>query len=300
MAAVTALLLYELKAGDRLVISDVCYAAVSEAVNDLYPGLDITIDKVNMADRDAVREALSQETGLVYIETPANPLLRLTDIETVVEEAQKVGAKVAVDSTFATPVATRPLEWGADYVIHSLTKFLNGHGDAVGGAIAGSEATIQEIRRKILIKTGAAISPFNAWLIMRGMATFPMRMKIHEHNAMAVARLLEEHPAVRQVIYPGLPSHPQYELACKQMDNFSGMITFQVQNGQQAVKLMAEQLEIIHYAVSLGHHHSLIYYLPTDEMLDTTFKLTDKQEASYRAYAGDGIFRLSVGLESAD
>src|SRR5699024_2053110 len=244
MAAVTALLLYELKAGDRLVISDVCYAAVSEAVNDLYPGLDITIDKVNMADHDAVREALSQETGLVYIETPANPLLRLTDIETVVEEAQKVGAKVAVDSTFATPVATRPLEWGADYVIHSLTKFLNGHGDAVGGAIAGSKATMQEIRRNILIKTGAAISPCNAWLIMRGRATFPMRMKIHEHNAMAVARLLEEHPAVRQVIYPGLPSHPQYELACKQMDNFSGMITFQVQNGQQAVKLMAEQLEI--------------------------------------------------------
>lgn len=300
MAAVAGLFLYELKAGDRLVISDVCYAAVSEVTNELFPDLDIDVVKVNMTDADQLREALTEETRLVYTETPANPILRLTDLELVVKEARKVKARVAVDSTFATPAATRPAELGVDYVVHSLTKYINGHGDAMGGAILGSREDMEQIRRKILIKTGGVISPFNAWMIMRGLSTFPIRMKAHEEHALEVAGMLEEHPNVTQVIYPGLPSHPQYELARKQMDNFSGMLTFQVQDGERAAKLMAEQLEVVQYAVSLGHQHSLIYYMPTDEMLESTFLLTDEQEASYREYAGDGIFRMSVGLEDAE
>lgn len=299
MAAVAGLFLFELKAGDKIVMSDICYAAVSEVTNELFPDLNIEVVKVDMSDITQLQKALTGNTKLVYIETPSNPLLRLTDIEQVVEEARKVNAKVAVDSTFATPIATRPLEFGADYVIHSLTKFINGHGDAVGGAILGDSETMEQIRRKILIKTGGIISPFNAWMIMRGMATFPMRMKTHEKHALTVARMLEDHPRVTQVIYPGLPSHPQHKLAQQQMGNFSGMLTFQVKDGERAARLMAEQLEVIQYAVLLGHHHSLIYYLPTDELLKNTFKLTPEQERSYRRYAGDGIFRMSVGLEDA-
>src|SRR5699024_10031706 len=141
-------------------------------------------------------------------------------------------------------------ELGVDYVIHSLTKFINGHGDAMGGAILGSQDAMEQIRRKILIKTGGVISPFNAWMIMRGLSTFPLRMKAYEEHALDVARMLQEHPKVTKVIYPRLPSHPQHELARKQMDNFSGMLTFQVEDGEQAARLMAEQLEVVQYAVS--------------------------------------------------
>lgn len=300
MAAVTSLFLFELQAGDRVVMSDVCYAAVSEAAGDLYPGLGIEIVKVNMADPERLREALTPETKLVYTETPCNPLMRLTDLELVVKEARKVNAKVATDSTFASPAATRPAELGVDYVVHSLTKYINGHGDAMGGAILGTSEAMEQIRKKILIKTGGVISPFNAWLIMRGMATFPLRMKKHTENALAVASMLEKHPAVKKVFYPGLPSHPQFELAQRQMETPSGMLTFQVEEGERAARLMAQQLEVIRYAVSLGHQHSLIYYLPTDEMLESTFILTAEQEKSYREYAGKGIFRLSAGLEDIE
>lgn len=300
MAAVTALLLHELKAGDHVIISDICYAAVSEVTNDLFPGLNIEVTKVNLSNIQELSMALTSRTKLIYVETPSNPLLRLTDLEQVIEQAKTVDAKVAVDSTFATPMGTRPLEWGVDYVIHSLTKYLNGHGDAMGGALLGKKEVMEEIRKKVLIKTGGVISPFNAWIIMRGMATFPLRMKAHEEHAMHVASFLEKHPSVTKVIYPGLPSHPQFELAQKQMDNYSGMLTFQVEVGDRASRLMAEELEIVQYAVSLGHHHSLIYYLPTKDLLKTTFKLNSEQEESYRAYAGDGIFRMSVGLEDAE
>ena len=299
MAAAVALFLHELKPGDRMVISDVCYAAVAEAAEDLLPGLNIDVVKVDMSDLEKVKQALSTDTKLIYIETPNNPIMRLTDITAVVELARQNGTKVAIDSTFATPVATRPLDLGVDYVIHSLTKYLNGHGDAMGGAILGDADAMDEIRRKILIKTGGVISPFNAWMIMRGLTTLPLRMREHEHNALEVARMLENHTAVKKVFYPGLPSHPQHDLAKKQMDNFSGMLTFQVKNGRETARLFSEQLNIVKYAVSLGHHHSLVYYMPTEDMLKTTFHLTPEQEESYRSYAGDGVFRLSVGLENA-
>lgn len=299
MAAATALFMYELNPGDRLVMSDVCYAAVSEMANDLIPSLNIEVERVNMTDLKQVRQALSKEAKLLYLESPNNPLMRLTDIAAVSEIARQNGTKMAIDSTFATPVATRPLDLGADYVIHSLTKYMNGHGDAMGGAIMGGAEAIEEIRRKILIKTGGVISPFNAWMIIRGLTTLSIRMREHEHNAIEVAQMLENHPAVKKVVYPGIPSHPQYELAKRQMDNFSGMLTFQVEDGRKAARLFSEQLELAKYAVSLGHHHTLVYYMPTDEMLTTTFRLTPEQEQSYRDYAGEGVFRLSVGLENA-
>jgi methionine-gamma-lyase len=201
-----------------------------------------------------------------------------------------------VDSTFATPIGTQPLDLGADFVIQSLTKYICGHGDAIGGAVSGRREELAKLRT-LAIHVGGILSPFNAWLILRGAATLPVRMAAHEESALAIARHLEEHPQVTRVIYPGLPSHPQHDLAARQMKNFSGVVTFQVHDGPAVAYSFSERLEIIHYAVSLGHHRTLICYLPTDDLLRTSFHLTPTQEASYREFAGDGIFRLSVGLE---
>jgi methionine-gamma-lyase len=300
MGAISALLLHLLKAGDHAVISDVAYAALSEITNEMIPDLGIVITKVDTSDLEAVVRAVRRDTRLVYIETPCNPLLRLTDIAGVAGIAHRAGARLAVDSTFATPAATRPLELGADFVIHSLTKYLGGHGDALGGAILGSRADLAALRKKTAVRLGGTLSPFNAWLILRGVATFPVRMRVHQENALQVAAFLEGHPRVKRVIYPGLPSHPQYELACRQMKNFSGIISFQTDNGKEVAGRLAERLKIIHYAVSLGHHRSLIFYLDSRELLETTFRFsTQKQADSWRAFAGEGLFRLSVGLEDA-
>ncbi len=300
MAAIAALFLHSLGSGDHLVMSDVAYAGTAEMTHDLLPRLGISVTKVNMADLDKVKAAVTPGTKLVFIETPCNPLLRLTDIPAVARIAKAAGAKLAVDSTFASPAATQPLKLGTDYVIHSLTKYLGGHGDAVGGAILGRSEDLWPLRQKIAIRTGGIMSPFNAWLIMRGIATFPLRMRAHEEGAMAVARFLQKHPKVTRVVYPGLPSHPQHSLAKRQMKNFSGMLTFQVRNGPAAARVVGRRLRIIHYAVSLGHHRSLIFYLSTDHLMETTFRLTPEQLAAYRQYAGDGVFRLSVGIEAPE
>ncbi len=301
MAAITALLLHALRSGDHAIISDVAYAALSEMTNEIIPGLSISITKVDTSDLKAIQKAVLPNTRLIYVETPCNPLLRLTDIKAVAAIAHNAGAKLAVDSTFATPIATRPLESGADFVVHSLTKYLGGHGDALGGTIIGSRLELAALRKTTAIRLGGVISPFNAWLIMRGIATFPLRMKIHAENALAVARFLEGHPKVARVIYPGLPSHPQHELAQRQMHNFSGMLTFQVKNGRGAAQIFAEHLQIIHYAVSLGHHRSLIFYLPSDDLLQSSFKFsTPEQLTSWKSFAGEGIFRFSVGLEDIE
>ena len=164
----------------------------------------------------------------------------------------------------------------------------------------GGREALAELRKTTAIRTGGVLSPFNAWLIMRGLATLPLRMEAHQSAATKVASFLEAHPKVIRVIYPGLASHPQHELAKRQMRNFSGMITFQVSDGPAAARVLAERLRVVHYAVSLGHHRSLLFYLPTQDMLESSFKLDAAQLASYREYAGEGIFRLSVGIEDGD
>jgi methionine-gamma-lyase len=299
MAAIAALFAGLLRPGDHLIMSDVAYAGASELVNSIVPRGGIEVSRVDLSDAEALRTALKPKTRLVYVETPANPILRLSDIAAVAETTHAAGARLAVDSTFATPVATRPLDLGADFVLHSLTKYIGGHGDAVGGALLGSENDLTEIRRGPGVHVGGVMSPFNAWLIMRGTATLPIRMRAHEEGAMAVAGFLEGHPRVARALYPGLPSHPQHELARRQMRNFTGMISFCATDGPEAAKRLARDLEIVHYAVSLGHHRSLIVYLPTADLLSTSFRMDADQEAAYREYAGDGLFRLSVGLEDA-
>jgi methionine-gamma-lyase len=300
MAAATALMFHVLKPGDHLLVSDVAYAGVAEVVRDTLAKLGIEVSAADLSDPDDVARSLRPNTRLVWAETPANPILKLTDIRLVADLVHRAGAELAVDSTFATPLATRPIELGADYVVHSLTKYMGGHGDALGGAIVGRAERLSKLRLDTLIHLGGTLSPFNAWLILRGMATLPLRMAAHAHNALTVARFLESHPLVKRVIYPGLPSHPQAELARRQMANFSGMLAFQTDNGPQMADRFARHLEVFHYAVSLGHHRSLICYLETADLQKNSFRMDVEHEKRYRAYAGDGIFRVSVGLEDAE
>jgi methionine-gamma-lyase len=238
---------------------------------------------------------------MLWLETPANPTMRLCDIALLARIAHNRGVRdVAVDSTYATPIATQPLSLGADFVVHSLTKYISGHGDAMGGAVIGRKAELDALNLEATVHFGGVLSPFNAWLILRGAATLPIRMRAHEEAAMKVAQFLEGHPEVTKVFYPGLPSHPQHELAARQMRNFSGMMTFQTRSkGTDIARRMVKDLEIIHYAVSLGHHRSLIYWIGTDDIQASTFRHDAEQLRRYREFAGDGVFRLSVGIENA-
>lgn len=300
MAATASLLLSRLSKGDHLVMCDTNYAGTAEFARDTLPRLGIDVSPVDSSDPANIERAMRSTTRLIWIETPANPIIRLTDISAAGDIAHAHGAKLVVDSTFATPVATRPLELGADFVVHSLTKYIGGHGDAIGGAVLGTAEEMEALNVEARIHYGGVLSPFNAWLIMRGAATLPIRMRAHEEHATAVAQFLEAHPKVRKVIYPGLPSHPQHELATRQMQNFSGMMAVQIDDGAEVAKRMMKDLAVFHYAVSLGHHRSLIYWLDSKELIASSFRLSGAQLQSYHQYAGDGIFRISVGLEDPD
>ena len=300
MAATAAVLLTALKAGERLVMSDANYPGTAEFARNNLARMGIEVVTVNFSDLAAVEQAVTQSTSLLWGETPANPAMRITDIQAVAEVAHHSGARLAIDSTFATPIATQPITLGADYVIHSLTKYCCGHGDAMGGAVLASKEDMRSIETDAQIHMGGVISPFNAWLINRGLGTLPLRMQAHEANALTVAQFLESHPQVTKVLYPGLASHPHHELAKRQMKNFSGMLSFQVAGGADRVSRMISELQIIHYAVSLGHHRSLICWLGTDDLMASSYHLTGDALRAYREFAGDGVFRLSVGLEDPE
>ena len=300
MAATTALLTSKLDAGDHLVISDVNYPGTAEFARGALAKHGVAATAVDTSDLHAIASALRPTTRMIWIETPANPILRLADIAATAAIAKRHGALLAVDSTFATPVATRPIELGADFVVHSLTKYIGGHGDALGGAVLGTAEQLAPLRDHALVHYGGALSPFNAWLIARGAATLPLRMQAHEQGAQRVAAFLEAHPAVGRVHYPGLASHPQHALARRQMANFSGMVSFQADGGEALARRMAKELKIVHFAVSLGHHRSLVYWLETNALVRSSYQLTDAALARYREFAGDGLFRVSVGLEDPD
>ncbi len=297
MAATTAVMLGHLSQGDHLVICDTNYPGTAEFARQTLPRFGIDVTPIDQTDPANVSAALRDATRMVWIEAPSNPLLKIADIAAIAKIAQEHGALLVVDSTFATPVATRPIELGADLVVHSLTKYLGGHGDAMGGAVCGARDLLEALRTEALSHYGGVISPFNAWLIMRGIATLPIRMREHAANAMAVAEFLDQHRRVESVLYPGLASHPQHELAARQMANFSGMLSFRVAKPKSVAARMMTDLEVIHYAVSLGHHRSLIYLLQTDDLAETSFGLSGEALEAYREVAGEGLFRLSVGLE---
>jgi methionine-gamma-lyase len=301
MAASAAVLLAHLSQGDHLVISNTNYPGTAEFARETLTRLGIEVTPVDTSELANIESAMRDNTRMVWLETPSNPLLRISDIRGAADLAHRQDALLAVDSTFASPIATRPMTLGADLVVHSLTKYIGGHGDAMGGSVCGKQELIGPLRGEALVHYGGVISPFNAWLIMRGMATLPLRMRCHQENALAVARFLEDHDQVEKVLYPGLESHPQHALASSQMDNFSGMICFRCADPKRVAERMMQRLEVIHYAVSLGHHRSLVYLMQTDDLIGSSYRLEGEELDKYRDAAGEGVFRLSIGLEdSAD
>ncbi len=303
MAAAAAIFLTVLSAGDHVVVSDISYAGVAELARNTLPRFGIEVSLADLSDPANLAAVLRPNTRLVHCESPVNPICRLTDLSAISAMAHQAGALVSCDNTFASPVGQSPAALGVDLVMHSATKYLCGHGDAVGGAVAGPRDLIERLRIEAGIHHGGVLSPFNAWLIARGAATLPIRMAAHAKGAQAVAEWLETRQSVTRVIYPGLPSHPQYDLARRQMTSASAMMAFQVGDaatGERLAQAMIDRFDFIHYAVSLGHHRTLIYWLGTDGMLAGAFKGSAASAAAYRDWAGEGIFRLSVGLEDAD
>jgi cystathionine beta-lyase/cystathionine gamma-synthase len=285
VAALHAVFFTLLKAGDHVVVADVTYEAVFRLFTELLPdkyGIRVTF--VDAADLEAVRAAVTPETRLVHIETVANPTTKVTDVAAVAAIAHEAGALVSIDNTFTPPPIFRPLEHGADLVVHSLTKYINGHGDAIGGAVVGSAELIRRIKLDAMVDVGGVISPFNAWLIMRGSVTLALRIRQHCESALAIARFLEADP--------GLQSHPQHALARRELsEGFGGMMAFAVDGDKDAQNRFVSELRVITSAVSLGHDESLIVHV------DSSGPRVAAYPDEFRRY---GHLRFSVGLEDAN
>ena len=250
---------------------------------------------MDLTDPENLVDAISERTRVVYFETPANPNMRLVDIERVSEIAHTGGATVVVDNTYATPYLTRPVTLGADLVVHSATKYLGGHGDVVAGLVVGNADMIADIRMYgMKDMTGAVMAPFNAMLVLRGIKTLGLRMDRHCQSAMTVARMLEQHPAVSKVFYPGLSGYEQHELACRQMSLFGGMIAFELHGGLDAGRALMNRLQMIMRAVSLGDAETLIQHPAS--MTHSTYTAEERMVHGI----GDGLVRLSVGLEDVE
>lgn len=292
VAALSGLFFALLKSGDHVIFSSVTYIAVYRLLNELFNNkfhVETTI--IDTTNPENVRKAIRPNTKLIHIETPGNPTLMISDIRKIAEIANENGAFLSVDNTFASPYNQRPIELGADFTIESLTKYINGHGDAMGGAIIGKTKYLDIIRAQSQINLGATISPFNAWLIMRGAVTLPLRMKQHNENAQKVAEYLEALPFVRFVAYPGLKSHKGHEVAKSQMINgYGGVLSFGLKADHDTHNRFVSYLKVITSAVSLGHDESLIVFLGED----------DERQYLYPEEFHDGFFRLSVGIEDIE
>ena len=261
MGAISATLWTLVKPGDEIITDKTLYGCTFAFMRDGLSRFGVKVTHVDLRDPANLREAISEQTRIVYFETPANPNMRLVDIAAVSAIARQAGALTVVDNTYASPLLTRPIELGADFVLHSATKYLGGHGDLVAGVVCGPADLIHEIRM-IGVKdmTGSVMAPLTAMLVMRGMKTLQLRMARHCESGLTVAEWLEAHPAVSEVHYPGLPSHPQHELARRQMSAFGGMIAFELKGGFDAGTAMMDRLTLIQRAVSLGDAESLIQH----------------------------------------
>ncbi|MCP5097157.1 MAG: PLP-dependent transferase [Chloroflexi bacterium] len=296
MAAISAALLGLAKSGDHIIALDVLYGSTAHLLSELLPQYGITVSHVKHLQPDALEQALQAHpnTTVVYLESPANPTMTLVDITAVSEIAHAHNAKVVVDNTFATPILQRPLELGADVVVHSTTKYLSGHGVLIGGAVIGRDVTLVEEKINSLIRfLGGVPSPFDCWLTNLGVKTLPLRMKQHCENGMAVARFLDAHEGVTTVYYPGLESHPQHELARRQMDDFGGMIAFEITGGYAAACHLLDHVKLCALAVSLGNLDTLIEHPASMTHGGMTPEMRSQIGIS------DGLIRLSVGLEAA-
>jgi len=300
MGAISATLFTLLSAGDHIVAPEICYTGSQGLFCNHLPRFGVNVSLVDSTVIEDVEAAVTPETKIVYIETPGNPLVSISDIKAIAEIAHRAGALLLVDSTWSGLYTQKPLDLGADIVLHSATKYLNGHGDALGGAVMGEKKLLGEIREAGIVHLGACISPFNAWLIMRGLVTLPLRMKQHSENAMKVAEFLQKQDKVRSVKFPGLPTTPGFEIASRQMSGFSGMINFSLDLELLENFEFVKNLKLIKHAVSLGHDQSLLIYVPTIFFFDDMVVLSDEKKQKYERMLGEGFYRFSVGLEDAD
>ncbi len=294
MAAISALLFYLAQSGDHIVTSPVLYGSTHGLLHDVFPRYGVKAEPVDLNDEQALRNVIKENTKVIYVETPANPTMDLVDLAKVIKVAKEHNIPVVVDNTFMSPYLQRPLELGADFIIHSATKYISGHGDVLGGLIVGSKEHITGVRRTTLKDIGGNIDPFAAWLLLRGLKTLPVRVQRHSENAMEVARFLKSHPAVLEVYYPGLPDFPQYDLAKEQMDGFGGVLAFEVKGGVDAGRKVINSVKLCHVAVSLGDVDSLIEHPAS--MTHAGIPLEDRLSMNIT----DGLIRLSVGLEDPE
>jgi cystathionine beta-lyase/cystathionine gamma-synthase len=294
MAAIQAVALTFLNAGDHAVVSDVAYGGTYRLCTKVLSRFGVDFTFADTSSADAVRESLRPSTRLVLTETPANPTLKLTDIAAISELTRARGIPHAVDNTFLTPYYQRPLELGADLVIHSTTKYLDGHNATVGGSVTSRSAEHAERIRFVQNATGVIASPQVAWLTLQGVKTLSVRMDSQSASAMAIAKFLESHPKVDRVCYPGLPSHPQHDLARRQASGFGAMIWFEVRGGVAAGKKLMDSVRLWSLAENLGSVESLVTHPVTMTHADV-----DEAERK-RVGITDGLVRLSVGLEDGD
>lgn len=284
-----------LSPGDHIVAGDDLYGGTYRLFDKVLPrtgGLEFTY--ADTTEPGSVEKALRPETKLLWIETPTNPMLTLSDIAELSAMARERGALVAVDNTFASPYFQNPLSLGADVVVHSTTKYMGGHSDVVGGAVVTSNSDLYEGMKFYQNAAGGVPGPFDSWIVLRGLKTLAIRMRQHEENALAVAGFLQDHPEVESVNYPGLPSHPQHELAKRQMSGFSGMVSFTLKGGAEAAYAAVQNTKVFHFAESLGGVESLITHPAT-----MTHAAIPREQREARGVT-DGLMRLSVGIEDKE
>ena len=292
MSAILALMLGVLENGDHLVSSQSIFGTTKVLFSKYLAKLGIDTTYVPLTDYEAWAQAITPKTKLLFVETPSNPMTEVADIARLAKLAHAHDCLLVVDNAFCTPVLQQPLALGADVVIHSATKFLDGQGRCVGGAVVGTEALIEESVRGFLRTCGPSMSPFNAWVFFKGLETLPVRMQAHSDNALTLARWLEAHPAVEQVFYPGLPSHPQHQLAMRQQKTGGGLVSFRVKGGQREAWKVVDSVRMIHITANLGDTKTLITHPAT-----TTHSRVD-EESRRRAGITDNLLRVSVGLEA--
>ncbi|AOY66605.1 O-succinylhomoserine (thiol)-lyase [Xanthomonas perforans] len=294
MGAINLVLNAVLQPGDTLVVPHDAYGGSWRLFNALAKKGHFALITADLTDPRSLADALAQSPKLVLIETPSNPLLRITDLRFVIEAARKVGALTVVDNTFLSPALQKPLDFGADLVLHSTTKYINGHSDVVGGAVVARDAQLHQQLVWWANALGLTGSPFDAFLTLRGLRTLDARLRVHQENADAIAALLDGHAAVNRVYFPGLASHPGHALAARQQKGFGAMMSFELEGGEAAVRAFVDGLRYFTLAESLGGVESLIAHPASMTHAAMT--------AEARAAAGisDGLLRLSIGIESAD
>ena len=293
MAAVSATVLALVSQGDHVVAQKNHYGGTLNLLNSFLPRFGVEVTQVDQTDTAAFEKAVRPNTKLILIETPSNPLMTLTDIEAVAKLARSRRITTLIDNTFATPINQRPLDLGIDLSFHSATKYFGGHSDLIAGAVMGSSESITKIWNAHVI-LGAALGPFDGWLMLRGLRTLSLRVRQHNENAMALAEFLKRHKAVKVVHYPGLKSHPQHELARKQMSGFGGMLTFEVSGGYEAADRFLSRIRLASRAASLGGIETLAVH-PASNFLHY---MTLEQAA--KIGIAPGLLRISVGLEGKE